>query len=224
MRVLRNPLGSSEPSKAPKPKRKAGRDKNPNALIGRHHTHRRIAEQTQIPPLPQLAPTPEQVTVDMMERELLDLNLIVAQAMLGGLGKRRASLLIKKEHGKRWDHEIIWQALNRVSDQWESDFSETIEKKRASACERCREDMARERAKDNPSLQALRGHEDLLARLEGTLRPVRVEVDVMASLKVSLAAVIVDLSEDERDAIVVEQLELESLAAMRRLPSPQAAE
>ncbi len=223
MRVLRNPLGSPTTSKPPKTKRKAGRTKNPNAPVGRHHTLRRIVEQTTLPPPPQLAPIPEDVTADIIKRDMLDLELIVAQALHGGLGSRTATKLIRKEHGERWSYEVVWQAINRVQAEWDAEYEEVASKERGRQVERLRHDLARERAKGNPSLQAIRGHEHLLACIVGTLRPIRVEVDVTATLKASIAAVIVDMSEEEKDQIVAEQLEMEAIFKQKMLPS-QAAE
>jgi hypothetical protein len=222
MRVLRNLRAPDRPSPEPKQRKRKGRRKEENPRVGRHPTKRRVYQPDELPELPQIVST-EQVTTDLIKRDMLDLELIVAQALHGGLGSRTATKLIRKEHGKRWSYEVVWQAINRVQAEWDAEYEEVASKERGRQVERLRQDLARERAKGNPSLQAIRGHEHLLACIVGTLRPIRVEVDVTATLKASIAAVIVDMSEEEKDQIVAEQLEMEAMFKQKMLP-PQAAE
>ncbi len=55
-------------------------------------------------------------------------------------------------------------------------------------------------------------HERLLANIEGTLRPTEVVVDVVASQRRSLAALVSSLSEEELDQLEDEQRQLEESA------------
>lgn len=222
MRVLRNHRAQDNSSPEPKPRKRKGRKKEENPRVGRHPTNRRVYQPEALPELPPTLPI-EEVTADIIKRDMLDLELIVAQALHGGLGSRTATKLIRKEHGERWAYEVVWQAINRVQAEWDAEYEEVASKERGRQVERLRQDLARERAKDNPSLQAIRGHEHLLACIVGTLRPIRVEVDVTATLKASIAAVIVDMSEEEKDQIVAEQIEMEAMFKRKLLP-PQAAE
>jgi len=147
---------------------------------------------------------------------------------------RTACRLILSEHGPyskaaragkpAYEKRQVWTTLKRLSDEWEAEFKESAHIERSLQIERLRHDLARQRAKANPSFQAIRGHEELLGRILGTLQPIRVEVDVMSTLKVSIAAVLVDLTEAEKDAMVAEQLELEAAARRPPMLTVQAAE
>lgn len=188
-------------------------------------------EPKTLPPVPD---APPDEALALVEKRATELEAICATALASGLGLRTATRLILSEHGpssknaaaRGWayDKRQVWTTLKRLSDEWEQDFKETAAAERARQVERLRQDLARQRAKANPSFQAIRGHEELLGRIMGTLQPIRVEVDVIQSLKVSLAAVIVDMTEDERDALVREQLELEALARSARPVIDTAAE
>jgi hypothetical protein len=189
-----------------------------------------LADPKILNPPPDAAPD---VAVEVVEQQVTELDAICATALASGLGLRVATRLILAEHGLAsknakvkgfgYDRRQVWTTIKRISEEWDADFKEFAHNERARQVERLRQDLARQRARANPSFQAIRGHEELLGRIMGTLQPIRVEVDVMASLKVSLAAVIVDLTDDERDAMVREQLELEALAR-RALPMSTAAE
>jgi hypothetical protein len=173
-----------------------------------------------LPPVP-AAPSPE-AAVEMVERDATELDAICATALASGFGVRTATRLILAEHGPAsknarvkgivYDRRTVYTALKRISDEWEADFKEFAHTERSKQVERLRQDLARQRAKANPSFQAIRGHEELLGRILGTLQPIRVEVDVMSTLKVSIAAVLVDLTDSEKDAMVAEQMELEDRA------------
>ena len=226
MRLVRNQSAGKKPKR---PRRKPGEpikrkgtppDPNPRpGAPGRHPTRRNTEAYKVLPPV--VAPT-----VDVIEQDRRHLELVVSTALQSGMGPRTTASLIMEQHKvdgvARWTWEVVYQCINRVQALWLQDFEDNVGTYRARQVERLQQDLARERAKPHPSLVSLRGHEELLARITGTMKPVRVEVDVMATLKHSIAAVIVDLSELEKDAIVAQQLELEALA--RRVLPAQAAE
>jgi hypothetical protein len=60
--------------------------------------------------------------------------------------------------------------------------------------------------------KAVDQHERLLAQIQGTLRPVEVRVDVDATVRASLAAVVASLKPEELDELVAEQEALEARA------------
>jgi hypothetical protein len=152
------------------------------------------------------------------------------------MSMRTALRLILQEHGpgtkaakvRGWSFErrAVWTMLKRLDEEWAADFKEFAGNERPRQAERLRQDLARMRALTRPSFQAIARHEELLARIAGTMQPIRVEVDVMHVVQVSIATVIAELTEAERDRIVAEQLELEALAAGRPLlnSAAQAAE
>jgi len=215
MRTLRTFL---EPGDPPPQKRKAGRPPQPGGPGGKSHGY--VDDPVVLPPVP-AAPSPE-AAVEMVERDATELDAICATALASGFGVRTATRLILAEHGPAsknarvkgivYDRRTVYTALKRISDEWEADFKEFAHTERSKQVERLRQDLARQRAKANPSFQAIRGHEELLGRILGTLQPIRVEVDVMSTLKVSIAAVLVDLTDSEKDAMVAEQMELEDRA------------
>jgi hypothetical protein len=58
--------------------------------------------------------------------------------------------------------------------------------------------------------KALSGHEMLLARIEGTLRPVELKIDPATTQRRALQSVISNLSPEDMDRMVAEQAELEA--------------
>jgi hypothetical protein len=66
--------------------------------------------------------------------------------------------------------------------------------------------------------KAVAGHERLLADVEGTLRPTVIQVDVDATLRRSLVAVVASLDSQTIDQLVAEQRELEERAVRTELP------
>lgn len=58
--------------------------------------------------------------------------------------------------------------------------------------------------------KALSGHEMLLARIEGTLRPVELKIDPATTQRRALQSVISNLSPEDMDRMVEEQAELEA--------------
>lgn len=231
MRRLRNSsLAAALPDIPPKPIGRA-----PTTGVGTK-SHGMADDPIELPKPPDIVQTAEshEQAIEQVEQAVTELDVIAAAAITSGLGLRTCCRLILQEHGpgtknaaKRgmaYDRRQVWAALKRISAEWEADFKEFAESERTHQIARLRSDLARQRAKANPSFQAIARHEELLGRILGTLKPIKVEVDVLSSLKVSLAAVIVDMSDAEKDAMVREQLELEELAKKARaLPAYGAA-
>lgn len=180
-----------------------------------------------IPPLPAADPT---VAREIVEQRLAELEAVCTTALASGLSLHTAAKLINEEHGPgtklsksrgyEFDRRQVWITLKRIDAELAADLKDTVASERSRQVERLRRDLARMRARSSPPYTAIKQHEELLARLTGTLQPIRVEVDVLHTLKQSLAVVIADMTEADRDRIVAEQLALEA----RALPAAQAAE
>jgi hypothetical protein len=176
-----------------------------------------VDDPAELPPLPAADPA---VAVEIVDQQVTALDAICATALASGFGLRTACRLILAEHGPtskrlvRYDRRQVWTTLTRLNAEWTADFKEFAHDERARQVERLRQDLARQRSKANPSFQAIARHEELLGRIMGTLQPIKVEVDVLATLKTSIAMVLVDLTEDEKDRMVQEQLELEAMAGV----------
>lgn len=195
------------------PPAKPGKAKNPHP--GRHPTYRRILAPSELPP-------PSGKTPEQLLQEARAVEQAVAQALAGGFGARTVARLIKEQPEFRGiDHEVVWQSINRVVEEWETMYEEEAKRERPRAVARLRNDLARMRSREHPPWNSIARHEEMLGRIFGIFAPQKIEVDVFATMRQSLAAVIVDLSPDEADAIVAEQLELETRA---RLEAPVAAE
>lgn len=172
-----------------------------------------------IPPLP--SPDPS-VAIALVEQRVAELDAICVTALASGLSLHTAAKLINEEHGPGsklsksrgydFDRRQVWVTLKRIDAELAEDLKGTVANERARQVERLRRDLARMRAKASPPFSAIKQHEELLARLTGTMQPIRVEVDVLHTLKQSIAVVIGDLTEADRDRIVAEQLMLESAA------------
>lgn len=198
----------------PPPKLRGRRPKTTTGVGTKSHGLRDIP-----PALPQMMPETDmnpQAAIDKAVDSHARLHAIVAQALLSGLGPRVACQLICRQYPE-YDPKTTWAMVGEVQESWDHDMKENWATLRASQVARLQQDLAVQRAQLKPRFSDIRGHEELLARITGTLQPIRVEVDVMATLKTSLAAVIVDLSEAEKDQLVAEQMELEDAAA-RLLP------
>lgn len=161
--------------------------------------------------------TPEQRLA--LARHLED---AVSTLLASGYGGRTVVRTIKSQpEFLSIEPEVIWQSINRITEEWESMYEEEARKERPRQIARLRNDLARMRAMDRPSFQSIARHEEILGRILGTFAPQRLEVDVFTNMRQSLAAVIVDLTPETSDAMVAEQLELEARA---KLETPQAAE
>lgn len=183
----------------------------PTRPRGRPRKHPDVPSKWVKPPPAELPPIDPQITKTDVERQLAQLENIVSQTLLSGLTPRTAVRLITAEH-PNYDHTLVLRVCTGMYAEWEQTFEESVAKERPRQIERLRHDLARMRAVQRPSFQAIRGHEELLGRIMGTLQPIRVQVDVMATLRQSVAVVLQDMTEEEKDQLVAEQLELEAFA------------
>jgi hypothetical protein len=114
-----------------------------------------------------------------------------------------------------------------ISEEWSKQSEEELTHARAQAIQRIRKDLTRMRESIAPLLPKSKGkkgatpppepvsyreiaaHELLLARIEGTLRPVEVKVDVRANSRRALIDTINSMSPEDMDRLVAEQRDLE---------------
>lgn len=123
-----------------------------------------------------------------------------------------------------WTHAVVKNDFTLISDEWSKQSEEELQYARAQAIQRIRRDLVRMRESQEPerrkgkkgqpqrepaSNKDIAAHELLLARIEGTLRPVEVKVDVRASSRRSLIDTINAMRPEEMDQLVAEQRELE---------------
>jgi hypothetical protein len=105
-------------------------------------------------------------------------------------------------------------AYGRVCQDAREEFEESRPNLKAEQVARLRTDLAKMRsAKEGTvSYRAIAQHEALLARITGTVEPVKMDVSVEANVREALVAVVGTLSVEEQDQLVAEQLELERKA------------
>lgn len=116
-----------------------------------------------------------------------------------------------------------------ISEGWSKQTEGELQHSRAQAIQRIRMDLARMRSAKEQAASTKKGkkkqvlaeleqatwkditsHEMLLARIEGTLRPVEIKVDVRASSRRALIETINAMSPEEMDSLVAEQKLLEA--------------
>lgn len=118
-------------------------------------------------------------------------------------------------------------AYDAVLDAWSRQSEADAKHARAAVIQRLRSDLVVMRADLAPSaktgrakkpkrkvdFKTINAHETLLAKVEGTLRPIEVKVDVDATTRRSLTAIIGSLTGADLDKLVEEERELEAKAA-----------
>jgi hypothetical protein len=137
-----------------------------------------------------------------------------------GLSNRRASILVAEEC--HCTEEAAYSAVRMIHSRIKADFeSEGLAvTEKPIQLERIRGDLGRMRAEAKPKWQAIAKHEELVGRLLGTFAPVRFAIDTTIEVRQSLVAIVTNMTPEEQEQMVAEQLSLESRA--RRLP--EAAE
>jgi hypothetical protein len=129
------------------------------------------------------------------------------------------SQLHRYAEDRGWSYAQVENDYRFISDEWTKQSEEELQHARAQAIQRIRKDLTEMREpppvkgkgkKGSPtraqaSYKDIAAHEMLLARIEGTLRPVEVKVDVRASSRRALIDTINGMSPDEMDRIVAEQ-------------------
>lgn len=104
-----------------------------------------------------------------------------------------------------------------VAEELREEYEDARPYYKAQQVERLQRDLAQMRAvkpdqktgKSRVNYRNVLAHETLLARVLGTLEPVKQEVSVDATVKESLVAVVAGLSRERMDDLVAEQLALE---------------
>lgn len=107
---------------------------------------------------------------------------------------------------KRNDVQAI---VNSIRAQWKADYDACSAFARAEVVTRLRSDMAKLRADAKPDWAAIRSHETLLSKIEGTQQPVRVQIfDATTAANHALAMIVGNLTDDEAAAILAEGYEV----------------
>lgn len=111
------------------------------------------------------------------------------------------------EHGTR-------DIMREIRASWRRDYEEEVHSARAATVHRLRDDLVRMRAQTPRPWRDIRGHENLLAKIEGTMQPVKLQViDSEETMRDALTEVLGEMTyEDmlteiqrgiERDAALV---------------------
>ncbi len=120
----------------------------------------------------------------------------------------------------------VRHAYDEILDTWSRQEEADAKHQRAAAIQRLSADLVTMRGQLAPSKVSgkrrtpkkkinwkdINAHESLLAKVQGTLRPVEVKVDVDATTRRSLLAIVGSMTGSELDQLVEEQRELEQKA------------
>jgi hypothetical protein len=153
--------------------------------------------------------------VDDVRRQELALGLLAA----GAPKSMVVATLRTKEGLSRGQAERVFLAVCEVA---RAEYEDARPYLKALQVERLQRDLASMRAagKGRVSYRSVAQHEALLARVLGTLEPVKTEVSVDATVRESLVAVVAGMDRDRMDALVAEQLALEAAAGHLALDVP----
>lgn len=95
---------------------------------------------------------------------------------------------------------------------WDEQFEADQPRAKAEQIARLRKDLTRMRTAHNPNWSVINKHEELYSRVAGTQAPVKLAVDVGATVRQSVLAVVASLTEAEQERMIQEQLRLEERA------------
>lgn len=149
---------------------------------------------------------------------------MITQLMLAGYTLSQIANHCEDKYG--WSFAQAKNTWALVSEDWTKQSEEELQHARAQAIQRIRADLVRMRISQQPTKAGRKGkkeptiepatfkdiaaHEMLLARIEGTLRPVEVKVDIRASSRRALIDTINAMAPEDMDQLVIEQRELET--------------
>lgn len=114
--------------------------------------------------------------------------------------------------------------IHDIRTKWRGDMDEQIVFARAEAIMRLRRDLSQMRNVLKPDWASINRHEKLLAKIEGTEQPVKLNVlDGNKAARDAMAAIVGNLSDEDIETFVTLGIEVEE-AASKLLPEHQAAE
>lgn len=165
--------------------------------------------------------------------ELAERRMVVMHLMLAGYTRDLIIEHCEERYG--WTQIQIRTSYDAISSDWTKQSEEDLAHARAQAIQRIRNDLVqmREQLYAKPVLprkkrgkkdektapqdikvtfKDLAAHEHLLARIEGTLRPIEVKIDIRATSRRALIDVINGMAPEELDALAIEQREIERKA------------
>ena len=201
----------------------------------RRHEPDPPATEAEPPPAP-TEPEPRVELVDQSGRadhpgdpEIVARRKLVRQLMVLGVTRNqlvdamRDQGVILTDAQARRDYSVVLR-------EWSADYEEDRSLSRAAQIARLTSDLARlRRDAATASTQAgvshaaragywraVEAHENLLARIQGHMAPVKVQVDASLTVRESLVGVIANMSPEELDALAAEQVAVEADAAEAR--------
>lgn len=173
--------------------------------------------------------------VKNLEHSTVERHAVIRQYMLAGYTGDRIVEICGERYG--WTLGQVRATYATICDEWTKQSEDELQHARAQAIQRIRFDLAKMReavhsppprgrgkgrkkgGKDAPeseeripTFKDIAAHEMLLARIEGTLRPIEVKVDIRAVSRRALIDVIQGMAPEEMDALVIEQREIERKA------------
>jgi len=150
--------------------------------------------------------------------EMIDRRHDVVSLLNAGATRETICRLLGEKYG------VKGERIDRLVDEAMRSRAEAFDKDRAryksEQVQRLQSDLVRMRSQGKIPWGAVSRHEQLIARVTGTIEPIAVSVSGTIDVREALVAVVQRLDPGEMDAIVMEQLELAEVARAARLPSP----
>lgn len=119
--------------------------------------------------------------------------------------------------------DLVDSLVSAVKHERAEQFEADRPKYKAEQVARLQADLVRMRSKDNRPWGAISRHEQLLARVVGTIEPVAVAITGTINVREALVAVVQHLDADTIDELVLEQMELRARADAAHLLMPTSS-
>lgn len=158
-------------------------------------------------------------------KDIADRQAIIQSLMLAGCTLAQC---IVYGRGQHWSRSVVEADYRSINDDWQKQSDEEIQAARTQAIQRLRSDLAEmrtdlrigtkggkgavKRVDRDATYKDIAAHENLLAKIEGTLRPIEVKVNIGHESRRALIDVINSLSQEDMDQMVAEQRALEARA------------
>lgn len=92
----------------------------------------------------------------------------------------------------------VRELMREIRLAWRRDYEEELHTSRAATVRRLRDDLMRMRAQSPKPWSAIRSHENLLAKIEGTMQPVKVQVlDAEETMRDALTQVLGEMNYED---------------------------
>jgi len=129
---------------------------------------------------------------------------------------------IRRACAERFDMraDLVDELVRKVKAERAEQFEADRGRYKSEQVARLQSDLVRMRAQERKPWGAIARHEQLLARVVGTIEPVGINITGTVSVREALVAVVQHLDTDAIDDIVTEQLELSARARAAALLAP----